>query len=195
MKKKLQRNWIKNVPKKVLKRMIPEKLDISFKRPTFKDILAEQILIISKRSACLFYNCGAVIFKKDQILSFGYNGPSKGDVHCYEVGCSRFIKGELKETSGLCRGSHAELNVIGNAAKNGVNIEGASMMAVLRPCWRCAKQIVNQGIKEVYYLFDYDRDKRVNNYFKRLGVKLIRYQSKYLKKWLKQNGLFFPRKS
>jgi len=182
--KKILRKWTKNVPKEVLKRMIPEKIDASFKRPTFKDILAEHILTISKRSACLFYNGGAVIFKNDQILSFGYNGPSKGDVHCYEVGCSRIVKGELKETSGLCRGSHAELNVIGNAAKNGVNIDGASMMTVLRPCWRCAKQIVNQGIKEVYYIFDYDRDRRVNDYFKRLGVKLILYRSNYLKEYI-----------
>ncbi len=156
--------------------MIQEKLDVSYKRPSFKDILADQIFILSKRSACLFYNVGAVIFKNDQVLSFGYNGPSKGDVHCYEVGCSRIVDGEIKKGSGMCRGSHGELNAIGNAAKNGVNIEGASMMITIQPCKVCAKQIVNQGIKEVYYLFKYDRDKDVEDYFKRLGVKLIHYK-------------------
>lgn len=181
----MMKKWAKNVPKEVLKKMIPEKIDASYERPTFKDILAEQILIISKRSACLFYNVGAIIFRNDQVLSFGYNGPSRGDVHCYDVGCSRIVNGELKESSGLCRGSHAELNAIGNAAKNGVNIEGASMMITFQLCKVCAKQIVNQGIKEVYYIFDYDRDKDVKNYLERLGVKLIHYQSKYLKKWRK----------
>ena len=81
----------------------------------------------------------------------------------------------------MCRGSHAELNAIGNAAKNGVNIEGASMMLTIRPCKACSKQIVNQDIKEVYYLFDYDRDKDIENYLRRLGVKLIHYRPKYLK--------------
>lgn len=160
--------------------MIPEKLSTSYKRPAFKDILVEQVLTIAKRSACLFYSVGAVIFKNDQILSFGYNGPVKGDVHCYDVGCGRIVNGEIKESGGLCRGSHAELNAIGNAAKNGIKIEGASMMTAILPCNVCAKQIINQGIKEVYYIFDYDRDKEVKDYFKRLGVKIIRYQSDYL---------------
>lgn len=186
MKKKLLKKWVKNVPKEVFKKMIPEKIDASFKRPTFKDILAEQIFVISKRSACLFYNVGAVIFRNNQILSFGYNGPSKGDVHCYDVGCARITDGGLKKRSGLCRGSHAELNAIGNAAKNGVNIEGASMMVTFRPCHACAKQIVNQEIKEIYYIFDYDGDQDVKDYFRRLGVKLEKYSSNYLKKWNKK---------
>lgn len=182
----MKRKWTKKIPPKVLREMIPEKINLSYQRPSFKDILAEQIFAISKRSACLFLNVGAVIFKNDQVLSFGYNGPSRGDVHCYEVGCSRIVKGEIKKGAGLCRGSHAELNVIGNAAKNGINIEGANLMVSFQPCKVCAKQIVNQGIKEVYYLFDYDHDKDVKDYFRRLGVKLIHYQSKYLKKWMEE---------
>jgi len=170
------KKWTKDVPKKILEEMIPEKVNKSFKRPSFKDVLAEQILAISKRSACLFYNVGAVIFKGDQVLSFGYNGPSKGDVHCYEVGCSRIVRGELKKGGGMCRGSHAELNAIGNAAKNGVRIDGASMMVSLEPCKVCAKQIVNQGIKEVYYIFEYNQKEGVKEYFKKLGIKLIRYK-------------------
>lgn len=172
----MKRKWIKNVSKETLERMIPEKVNSSYKRPPFKDLLADQIITISKRSACLFYDVGAVIFRGHQALSFGYNGPASGDVHCFEVGCARIINGELKEGSGRCRGSHAELNAIGNAAKNGVSIEGASMMVTISPCKVCAKQIVNQGIKEVYYLFDYDRDKDVENYLRRLGVKLTHYK-------------------
>jgi dCMP deaminase len=174
----MQRKWVKNISEETLKRMIPEKISPSYKRPAFKDLLAEQIITISKRSACLFYDVGAVIFRGHQALSFGYNGPSSGDVHCFEVGCARIVDGKLKEGSGRCRGSHAELNAIGNAARNGVSIDGASMMVTISPCKVCAKQIVNQGIKEVYYLFDYDRDKDVENYLKKLGVKLIRYKFK-----------------
>jgi len=181
----MQKKWVKNISEETLKKMILEKISSSYKRSSFKDMLAEQVIAISKRSACLFYNVGAIIFKGDQILSFGYNGPSKGDVHCYDVGCARIVNGRLKEGSGMCRGSHAELNAIGNAAKNGVNIKNASMMLTISPCKVCSKQIVNQEIKEVYYLFDYDRDKDVESYLRRLGVKLIHYnkhESSNLKK-------------
>jgi dCMP deaminase len=174
----MQKKWLKNVSEETLKKMISQKISSSYKRPSFLDTLAEQVITVSKRSACLFYDVGAIIFKGDQVLSFGYNGPSKGDTHCYEVGCARIINGELKEGSGRCRGSHAELNAIGNAAKNGVNIEGANMMLTISPCKVCAKQIVNQGIKEVYYIFSYDRDKDVESYLRRLGVKIIRYEYK-----------------
>src|SRR3989344_1592295 len=173
----MDRKWAKNLSEKILKEMIPEKVSSSFSRPSFKDVLAEQIATISKRSACLFYDVGAVIFKEDQVLSFGYNGPAKGDVHCYEVGCSRIVGDEIVKGGNLCRGSHAELNAIGNAAKNGVRIYGASMMVSLQPCKVCAKQIVNQGIEEVYYLSEYNQEEGVKEYFKRLGVKLIRYKS------------------
>lgn len=190
--KKRQRKWVKDVPQDILDEMIPEKVDISYKRPDFKDIIAEQIFAISKRSTCLFYNIGAIIFRGRQVLSMGYNGPSKGDAHCYKVGCRRKIGNKLlkrgEKGSGLCRGSHGEMNAIGNAAKNGVNIDGADMMVLYRPCWSCSKQIVNQGIKNVYYIFDYHGDMEVKKYLRRLGVKLIHYKSNYLKNYMKRNG-------
>jgi dCMP deaminase len=188
MKKKTKslRKWTKNIPKEILDRMIPEKLQVSYKRPSFKDMLAEQIFVVSKRSTCLFNNVAAIIFRGDQILSIGYNGPSKGDVHCYEIGCSRIANGKLMEGAGMCRGSHAELNSICNAAKNGVSIDGASMMISFSPCKTCAKQIVNQGIKEVYYILEYNVDKDVKKYLRRLGVKVIRYRTKDIEKWTKK---------
>jgi len=184
MKKKTKSliRWTKNVPNRILKEMISEKLYASYKRPSFKDMLAEQLCVISKRSTCLFYSIGAIIFRGDQILSTGYNGPAKGDVHCYEVGCSRIVNSELKEGAGMCRGSHAELNAIGNAAKNGINIDTSSMMVSFNPCKACAKQIVNQGIKEVYYIFKYHTDKDIEKYFRRLGVKITHYKLKNTKK-------------
>jgi len=175
---KLSGKATKNVTKEVLKEMIPEKINTSYKRPAFNDVLAEIVLAISKRSACLFYSVGAVIFRDNQVLSLGYNGPSKGDVHCYEVGCSRIVGGKLNKGAGMCRGSHAELNAIGNAANNGININGASIIISFRPCKSCAKQIVNQGVKKVYYLSEYNSDKDVEKYLTCLGVKLIHYKTK-----------------
>lgn len=184
MKEMKKKSWVKNTPDTILFEMIQEKTQANHCRPSFLDVLAEQICVISQRSTCLFYDVGAIIFRGDQVLSFGYNGPSKGDEHCYEVGCSRIVNGKIKKGAGLCRGSHGELNAIGNAAKNGINIHRASMMITYRPCFSCSKQIVNQGIQKVYYLFEYDRDNQVKDYLERLGVELIHYRSEIFNFWL-----------
>lgn len=180
------RKYLKGVPKEITKKMVQSRLKKDYIRPSFMDVIAMQALVMSMRPACLFYSVGAVIFRNNQVLSFGYNGPSQGDVHCTKVGCARIIKGELKKGGGLCRGSHAELNSIGNAARNGVSIEGASMIITIRPCNVCAKQIVNQGIRKVYFISGYDNDEDVGKYFRRLGVKLIHYESKFLNNWMKK---------
>ncbi len=151
--------WQDTTPKEILAKMIQEKLDPLYEqdnRPTHEDTFAEIILDISKRSVCLFYDVGAIIYKGNHQLSSGYNGPVAGGVHCTRVGCARVIGGELKKGTGDCRGTHAELNAIGNAAKFGICITGASIMITWAPCFTCAKQIANSGIKHVLYLLDYD---------------------------------------
>ena len=69
----------------------------------------------------------------------------------------RIVDGEINKGKGMCRGSHAEFNAIGNAAFNGVSIKDASMIVAHLPCYPCAKQIVNAHLKEVFYIFDYER--------------------------------------
>jgi dCMP deaminase len=181
------KDWRKDVPKRLLKKMIQKKLDPLYKRPTFLDTVAKQILAVSERSVCLFYDVSAAIFRNGHVLTTGYNGPSKGDVHCTDVGCARIVSGELKKGAGLCRGSHGELNSISNAAENGINIKGASMMLTFRPCYSCAKQLRNAGIKEIWYLFGYDGDDHVESYFRRLGINISRHTSEHLEEWIERN--------
>ena len=151
--------WQDATPKEILDKMIQKKIDTMYEqdnRPTHEDTFAKVILDISERSVCLFHQVAAIIYKDNNQLSTGYNGPTAGDVHCTKVGCARVIGGELKKGTGDCRGTHAELNAIGNAAKCGICIAGASIMITWAPCFTCAKQIVNSGIKHVLYLLDYE---------------------------------------
>jgi len=46
---------------------------------------------------------------------------------------------------------HAEQNAIIQAAKLGVNIDGATLYCTHQPCVLCAKMIVNAGISRVVY--------------------------------------------
>ena len=185
----LEEDWRKKMPKKILDKMIGKKLDPFYRRPRFEDTMAKLVSSISENSVCLFLDVGAVIYMGKHVLSTGYNGPASGDVHCTKVGCSRIVDGEIKSGTGLCRGAHAELNAICNAAKFGININGASIITSRRPCFICAKQIVNAGLKQVMYLHEYGDDSNVEEYLRKLHINLFKYESVYLTKWLEKiNG-------
>lgn len=180
--------WLPGTDPNVVKRMFQYKLDRSHERPKPLDIFAQQAIVISKRSTCLFYEVGAVIFCNDILLSSGYNGAARGDVDPRIAGCARIVDGRLQEGKGLCRGSHAELNAIGNLSAGTMSLEGLQMMVTLHPCNGCAKQIVNKGIKKVYYIWEYGRETEVTDYLEKLGVSVERYTSPFLKRWIDRNG-------
>lgn len=141
-------------------------------RPSWDEIFLEMAELLAQRSVCLHYQVGAIISRGNRFLSGGYNGPPAGEVHCNEVGCARIVDGETKSRSGLCRGAHAELNAITNAAREGIRIEGAEISVTYRPCYICAKTIVNAGIKTVTYKKDYDGDFQVFDLFQRCRITL-----------------------
>lgn len=113
--------------------------------------------LVSLRSTCLRRNVGAVAVKDNHILATGYNGAPTGQAHCLDVGCIRQAalvpSGERHE---LCAGVHAEQNVICQAAKFGINIEGSILYCTHQPCSICAKMIVNAGIEKVIYEVGYN---------------------------------------
>ncbi|MBP9856076.1 MAG: cytidine deaminase [Candidatus Pacebacteria bacterium] len=180
--------WVDNTDPAVVAKMFQYKLDRSYERPSFLDIFAQQAIVISKRSTCLFYEVGAVIFTDDIQLSSGYNGASRGDVDPRFAGCARIVDGKLQEGKGLCRGSHAELNAIGNLSSGTVAINDLQMMVTLHPCYGCAKQIVNKKIKKVYYIWEYGREPEVNKYLLDLGIEVEKYDSHFLQRWIDRNG-------
>ncbi len=184
-------SWLSNTGSEVVEKMFQYKLDRSYQRPTQLDIEAQKAVVISKRSACLFYEVGATLFYfRDGIyhLSDGYNGPSRGDVHCRVEGCARFVDGVLQEGKGICRGSHAELNAIGNCPVDTATYDDVRMIITLHPCYACAKQIVNRGIKTVYYIWEYGREQFVTDYLMNLRVKVQRYSSTFFRRWVERNG-------
>jgi len=129
---------------------------IESKRPPWDTYLLMIALVASTRSTCLRRRVGAVIVRDRYIVSTGYNGAPQGVEHCSEIGCLReklaIPSGERHE---MCRGSHAELNAIAQAAQIGVSTEGSIILCTHEPCSFCTKAILNAGIKEVVYLHPY----------------------------------------
>ncbi len=125
-------------------------------RPSWEEYFMSIAQLVSRRSTCLRRQVGAVLVKHKNILATGYNGTPTGIAHCEQTGC---LREQLKVPSGerheLCRGLHAEQNVILQAAKHGVNIDAATLFCTHAPCIICAKMIINSGIKQVVYLDGY----------------------------------------
>ena len=119
-------------------------------RPSWDEYFMEIARLVASRSTCLRRQVGAVMVKDKNILATGYNGTPSGIRHCSEIGCLRqqmnVPSGERHE---LCRGLHAEQNAIIQAAKHGVNIDGAVLYCTHSPCIICSKMLINSGVKRI----------------------------------------------
>jgi dCMP deaminase len=126
-------------------------------RPSWQEYFMAITHLVAKRSTCLRRQVGAILVKDKRILATGYNGAPAGLKHCEEVGCLRensaIPSGERHE---LCRGLHAEQNVIIQAARHGITIKGSILYCTNKPCVICTKMIINAGIKKIYYEEGYD---------------------------------------
>ncbi|WP_027361213.1 deoxycytidylate deaminase [Halodesulfovibrio aestuarii] len=111
---------------------------------------------VAERSTCTRRKVGAIAVKDKRILATGYNGAPANIRHCFETGC---LRDQLKIPSGhrheMCRGLHAEQNVIIQAAVHGVSLDGAEIYCTTMPCLICTKMLLNCGIKALFYVEDY----------------------------------------
>ena len=112
--------------------------------------------LVSERSTCLRRRVGAVAVLDRRILATGYNGAPSGVPHCLEVGC---LRAQLGIPSGqrheICRGIHAEQNVIIQAAVHGISLRGADLFCTTYPCFICAKMLINCGVKHIWVSENY----------------------------------------
>jgi len=127
-----------------------KKKTTSVKRPSWDEYFLEVACLVAKRATCIRRKVGAVLVKDKQILATGYNGAPSGLKHCIEIGC---LREKLNIPSGqrheLCRGMHAEQNVLVQAALHGIRVKGSTLYATNQPCVICAKMLINAGIIEI----------------------------------------------
>ncbi|TFG15200.1 MAG: dCMP deaminase family protein [Promethearchaeota archaeon] len=117
--------------------------------------------VVSQRSTCIKRKVGAVLVKDSHIISTGYNGAPAGFKHCTAETCVRqnLKSGEKPE---LCRGVHAEINCIIQAAIHGTSIKGdTTLYSTTFPCMNCLKLIINAGINRLVYKEGYNMENKV----------------------------------
>lgn len=96
----------------------------------------------SELSTCSRLSVGAVLARDGRSLGSGYNGAPEGLPHCYHA-----PESELPCTAS----THAEANVIGYAARNGVATKGSTLYITHAPCYACSGLILAAGITRVCY--------------------------------------------
>ncbi|MBI4188185.1 MAG: cytidine/deoxycytidylate deaminase family protein [Chloroflexi bacterium] len=128
-------------------------------RPDADEYFLKIASVVAERATCRRHHVGAVAVRDKHILTTGYNGAPAGLKDCLELGC---LRDELKIPSGerheICRGIHAEQNVIIQAALHGVSLEGATIYCTHTPCVLCAKMLVNARIKRFVSFGKYNDD-------------------------------------
>ncbi|MCX8126489.1 MAG: cytidine/deoxycytidylate deaminase family protein [Dehalococcoidia bacterium] len=142
------------------------------KRPSLDEYFLKIAMVVAERSTCLRHHVGAVAVRDKHILATGYNGAASGLKDCLELGC---LREELGIPSGtrheICRGIHAEQNVIIQASLNGVSLAGSTIYATHTPCVLCAKMLVNAKIKRFVSFGKYP-DGAFIDLFKEAGIEV-----------------------
>ncbi len=115
-------------------------------------IRVEQCLLLAQASNCPRRRFGALLVDptRNVVLMDGYNGgPRGGGALCGGDECLRDTLGVTSGTRMEVGCHHAEMNVICNAAANGVPTRGAWLIVTGEPCLLCAKLIHHAGIARV----------------------------------------------
>ena len=143
-----------------------------FTRPDSDEYFLKIASVVAERATCRRHHIGAVAVRDKHILATGYNGAPSGARDCLELGC---LRDELNIPSGtrqeICRGIHAEQNVIIQAALHGVSLEGSTIYATHTPCVLCSKMLVNARIKRYVSFGRYD-DNAFIDLFKEAGIEI-----------------------
>ena len=141
-------------------------------RPDTDEYFLKIASVVAERSTCRRHHIGAVAVRDKHILATGYNGAPSGFKDCLELGC---LRDELNIPSGtrqeICRGIHAEQNVIIQASLHGISLDGSTIYASHTPCILCAKMLTNAKIKR-YVTFGRYNDNAFIELFKEAGIEL-----------------------
>lgn len=141
-------------------------------RPGIDEYFLKVASVVAERSTCRRHHVGAVAVRDKHILATGYNGAAAGLKDCLELGC---LRNELNIPSGtrheICRGIHAEQNVIVQAGLHGVSLAGSTIYCTHTPCILCAKMLANAKIRR-YVSFGKYNDDEFLNLFREAGIEL-----------------------
>lgn len=153
----------------------------------------------AKLSSAVRLQVGAVIVKRNTVLSFGYNGTPSGWDNCCET--EEYVDDEMIDHDDVDRlypfvdedgyryklvtkpeVLHAETNAIAKLAREGgAGAIGATLYVTTEPCINCAKLTYQSGIERVVYNKPHLRSAGVGvDFLKQCGVKVEQIEDSLL---------------
>lgn len=125
----------------------------------------------AEKSNCPRTRVGCVLVKDNKILTAAYNSEVLDLGWCSKNGCIRTIKDVSSGTNmEMCRGIHAEQKLIIKCSLQEINPSGGTIYLTHSPCYICAKMLLEIGIVQLYYFFDYP-DVGFKGLFDEIGLK------------------------
>jgi len=154
------------------------------------DVFMKTAFLFASKSKCVSHHVGAIIVKNGRIVATGYNGTPPSLMNCNERFDLYNFDREEHHVWSKDNEVHAEANCIAFAAKNGVNIVDSDIYVTISPCNDCLKMISMTGIKNVYYLYLYDKVVYNPSLLKLINVLEVPNASE-IKKWVELNNLYY----
>lgn len=130
-----------------------------------------QAHIVALRSTCTRLMVGAIIVRDNRMIASGYNGSVADGTHCIDEGCY-VVDGHCVRTV------HAEANAILQCARFGVSTNDTELYVTHFPCLQCCKQLIQAGIKKVYYANDYRNNELAIQLFKEANIETEKIELK-----------------
>lgn len=149
--------------------------------------------MLAENSQCVSHRVGAIIVKDSRIISIGYNGTPPGMMNCNELFDKEFDRAEHNRWSSQNE-IHAEMNALAFAAKHGLSVEGCDMYVTISPCNDCLKNLVMNGIENVYYYKRYDKSDMNPVLLEKINVSVIPDPDGRIKRFIDKNELLYEPK-
>ena len=138
-----------------------------------QDFFIKTVLLLSQKSNCVSKKVGAIIVKDNRIISMGYNGTPSGFENCNKHFDENNFNREEHHIWSNTYESHAELSCLLFAVKSGINISNSEMYVTMHPCDQCIKNIIQSGIRKIYYLYQYDKSIPGNELLKIIEIECL----------------------
>jgi dCMP deaminase len=127
-------------------------------RPERPEYYMRIAMAVRARANCIGNKVGALLVRDDRIIATGYNGTPQHMRNCDQGGCERCANRERYRSSlgyDVCICVHAEQNTLLSAARFGIAVEGAQLYTTMRPCFGCAKELLQARVHGVHYLHEW----------------------------------------
>lgn len=138
-------------------------------RPGWDEYYVAISRTVATRANCCRRKVGAIIVVENAIIATGYNGTPMGVRNCIDGGCPRCAS-DAPTGAGYdaCICVHAEQNAIVMAARHGNATKGGRLYTTLRPCFGCAKESIQAGIREIVFAEPFGYGPELEDVYQRL---------------------------